>query len=65
MMFAQDEDGELFPVTREELVRVWVWQQGRLHSQLVMACDHKQVIEAKRREGWHAWATAPLVVTVS
>ncbi len=65
MIFAQDEDGELFPVRREDLVRVWVWQQGRLHSQLVMARDEADVIEAKRREGWHAWATAPLMVTVS
>ena len=65
MIFAENEDGELYPITREELVRVWVWQRGRLHSQLVMARDQDEVIEAKRREGWHAWATAPLLVTVS
>ena len=65
MIFAEDEDGELYPVTREQLVRVWVWQQGRLHSQLVLSTDAEGVIESKRREGWHAWATKPLLVVVS
>jgi hypothetical protein len=65
VIFAEDEDGDLFPVTREELVRVWTWQRGRLHSQLVLASDQAEVIEEKQREGWHAWATAPLMVTVS
>ena len=62
MIFAFDQDGELFPVTREQLVRVWVWQQGKLHSQLVLAADAENVIEEKRAEGWHAWATDPLMV---
>lgn len=62
MMFAEDEDGDLRPVTRADLVRVWAWQVGRLHSQLVLASDQAAVIEAKQREGWHAWATAPLML---
>jgi hypothetical protein len=37
MIFAEDQDGELYPVTREQLVRVWCWQQGKLHSRLVLA----------------------------
>ena len=53
----QDGDGELFPVTREELVRVWVWQKGRLHSQLVLASDQAEVICEKQQNGWHAWVT--------
>jgi hypothetical protein len=65
MIFAEDDDGDLRPVTREDLVRVWVWQQGRLHSQLVMAGDQELIIEAKRAEGWHAWATEPLLVVVN
>ena len=62
MIFAEDDDGKLLPVTREDLVRVWVWKVGRLHSQLVMAKDQEEVIEAKRHEGWHAWATDPLML---
>lgn len=65
MIYAEDDDGDLRPVTREDLVRVWVWQRGRLHSQLVLASDQAEVIEAKQEEGWHAWATAPLLVVVS
>ncbi len=65
MIFAEGDDGELLPVTREDLVRVWVWQQGRLHSQLVLASDQVEVIEAKRLEGWHAWATPPVMVVCS
>lgn len=65
MIFAEDEDGELYPVTKEQLVRVWVWQQGKLHSQLVLSADAEDVIESKRREGWHAWTTDPLLVVVS
>jgi hypothetical protein len=62
MMFAEDEDGSLLPVTRDNLRRVWVWQQGRLHSQLVMRNVVGEVIEAKRRDGWHAWETDPLML---
>ena len=61
MIFAEDDDGDLRPVTREDLVRVWVWQKGQLRSSLVLACDQAEVIEAHQREGWHAWATAPLM----
>jgi hypothetical protein len=62
MMFAFDQDGELVPVTRADLVRVWVWKQGSLHSQLVLAAEAEDVIEDKRAEGWHAWPTDPLMV---
>ena len=65
MIFAEGEDGELQPLTRDELVRVWAWQRGRLSSRLVLACDEAAVIEAHQREGWHAWATAPLLTVVS
>jgi hypothetical protein len=65
LIFAEDDDGALVPVTREDLVRVWVWQRGRLHSSLVLGTDAAAVIESKQREGWHAWATAPLLVVVS
>ena len=62
MIFAEDEDGELYPVTREELVRVWVWQQGKLHSSLVVEAHAGQVVEEKRAEGWHAWTTEPIMM---
>jgi hypothetical protein len=65
VIFAEDEDGELLPIAQADLARVWVWQRGRLHSQLVLSTDAAAVIEAKQREGWHAWATAPLLVVVS
>ena len=65
MIYAEDDDGELLPVTREDLVRVWVWQQGRLHSQLVLASDQELIIEAKREKGWHAWATPPIMLICS
>jgi hypothetical protein len=65
VIYAEDEDGELLPITQADLVRVWVWQMGKLHSQLVLGADAAAVIESKQREGWHAWATAPLLVVVS
>jgi hypothetical protein len=65
VIYAEDDDGALVPLTREDLVRVWAWQKGRMHSQLVLSTDAAAVIEAKQREGWHAWATAPLLVVVS
>jgi hypothetical protein len=64
VIFAQDDDGSIYPVTRDELARVWVWQKGKLHSQLVMAEDAGAVIEAQRREGWHAWATPAVMMRV-
>jgi hypothetical protein len=65
VIYAEDDDGELLPIAQADLARVWVWQRGRLHSQLVLSTDAAAVIEAKQREGWHAWATAPLLVVVS
>jgi hypothetical protein len=65
MIFAEGEDGELQPLTRDDLVRVWRWQKGQLRSSLVLACDGAAAIEAHQREGWHAWATAPLLTVVS
>jgi len=65
VIYAEDDDGELLPIAQADLARVWVWQRGRLHSQLVLSTDAAAVIEAKQRDGWHAWATAPLLVVVS
>ena len=62
MIFHDDEDGELLPITREDLVRVWWHKKGRLHSQLALASVQDEVIELKRSEGWHAWATPPLML---
>jgi hypothetical protein len=64
-MFAEDEDGELVPVTREDLVRVWAWQKGKLCSHLFLRSYAAQEIEAKRREGWHAWETDPLMLRLN
>jgi hypothetical protein len=61
MIFHEDEDGELLPITRDDLVRVWRWQKGQLRSSLILASDQAKVIEAHQRDGWHAWATAPLM----
>ena len=66
MLDFQDEGGEPLEVRREDLVRVWGWWPGgggyKISTTLVLKDCVEELIEQKRAEGWHVWATKPLLI---
>jgi hypothetical protein len=61
MVWCVGDDGVEGEIPREQLVRIWGWNGSRLMSRLALRDVQEEIMEDWRADGWHAWATGPVV----